>query len=77
VEGIRSGKSMGEPILTYLFAAEGAGEIRAAGSAGFAAVELPKCGVVAVPSAAPEWEIADGGGLELIRITARWPEVAA
>ncbi len=75
VAGSRSGASLpGEdepaPGLAYLFAAGGAA--RVAGP-GFAAVELPKGGMAAVPAASPEFAIEDLGGLELMRITPRWP----
>jgi len=72
--------------LAYLFAAAGSGRIRASspdGSPGaFEAVDLPSRGMVAVPASAPDWEIEDlgleaEGQLELIRITPRWPKVAA
>jgi mannose-6-phosphate isomerase len=56
--------------LSYLFAAEGIGRI--VGPA-FDAVELPTRGIVAVPAASPEFTVEDSGGLELIRISPRWP----
>lgn len=52
--------------LAYLFAA--AGSARLSGS-GLETVELPARGVVAVPAVAPEFELQDLGGLDLIRIT--------
>jgi mannose-6-phosphate isomerase len=58
------------PGLAYLFAAFGAGRI--AGS-GFASVDLPARGIVAVPAASPEFAIEDLGGLDLIRISPNWP----
>ncbi|WP_263357368.1 type I phosphomannose isomerase catalytic subunit [Acidicapsa ligni] len=85
VQGTRSGDSLnsasqnltsqaGEPAgLQYLFAAEGAGVISAVDGAAFESVTLPSRGIVAVPAAAPAWQIEDRGGLELIRITPRWP----
>ena len=82
VDGVRSGESMagsnaGAPGLSYLFAAEGAGTIRPRQAGDFAPVALPKCGIVAVPASSPAWEIEDGGGLDVIRIAAHWPESAA
>lgn len=58
------------PGLQYLFAAAGAARI--AGPS-FEAVELPMGGIVAVPAASPEFVVEDLGGLNLIRITPRWP----
>jgi mannose-6-phosphate isomerase len=60
--------------LAYLFAAGGSGRISATVSGDFEPFELPKCSVVAVPAASQEWQIEDMGGLELIRITPRWPD---
>ena len=59
------------PGLQYLFVAEGAARIS---GAGFESVELPKGGIAAVPAASPEFVVEDLGGLELMRITPRWPE---
>lgn len=58
------------PKLAYLFAAEGAGRIT---GDGLDAVEMPPCGIVAVPANAPEFVLEDAGGLDLIRITPNWP----
>jgi mannose-6-phosphate isomerase len=62
--------------LQYLFVAAGTARISAVGFAGadLAAVELPKGGIAAVPAATPEFAVEDLGGLELMRITPRWPE---
>jgi len=60
--------------LAYLFAAAGAGRI--AGD-GFDAIDLPARGVVAIPASSPQFEIEDRGGLDLIRITPRWPKSAS
>lgn len=62
----------GEPArgLAYLFAASGSGRI--AGE-GFEPVELPARGIVAVPAASPAFAIQNLGGLDLIRISPRWP----
>jgi len=82
VDGARSGDSMRDAGaagqgLSYLFAADGAGRVRPRQAGDFPSVALPKCGIVAVPAVAPAWEIEDAGGLELIRVTPRWPEAAA
>ncbi len=58
------------PGLAYLFAAAGAGRLA---SSGFESVELPERGIVAVPASSPIFAIQDLGGLDLIRITPRWP----
>jgi len=85
VDGTRSGESMlgaDEHVgLTYLFAAEGSGRIRASSPDGFEAsfevVDLPSRTLAAIPASSPAWEIEDRGGLELIRITPRWPKAIA
>ncbi len=64
------------PVLQYLFVAAGAARIT---GPEFAAVELPMGGIAAIPAASPEFLIEDLGGpalsgLDLIRITPRWPE---
>jgi mannose-6-phosphate isomerase len=56
--------------LQYLFAAGGAARIA---GPGFEPVELSRGGIVGVPAASPEFAVEDLGGLELIRITPRWP----
>ena len=73
-ENLRVGQDAG---LAYLFAASGAGRIVAAGSnVGFAPIELPARGIVAVPASSPAFTVENAGGenspLELIRITPRW-----
>ena len=60
--------------LAYLFAAAGAGRLA---SSGFESVELPERGIVAVPAFSPIFAIQDLGGLDLIRITPRWPGTTA
>lgn len=82
LEEARTGDSLRKPgeesALTYLFAAEGAGKIRPIGGVGFDVVELPKCGVVAVPATAKEWEIAPAAGeLEVIRIVTKFPKAGS
>jgi mannose-6-phosphate isomerase len=56
--------------LAYLFAAAGTGRLS---SPSFATVDLPARGIVAVPASSPVFAIQDVGGLELMRITPRWP----
>jgi mannose-6-phosphate isomerase len=58
------------PGLAYLFAANGCARI--SGPA-FATVELGPRGIACIPAASPEFIVEDGGGLELIRISPRWP----
>jgi mannose-6-phosphate isomerase len=57
--------------LQYLFVAAGAARIF---GPGFDAVELPMGGIAAVPAASPEFAVDDLGGLDLMRITPRWPD---
>ncbi len=81
VEGVRSGASMlgdDEPAggLQYLFAAAGTGQITAAESGAFEPVDLASRELAAVPSSSPAWQIEDLGGLELIRITPRFPALS-
>ncbi len=56
--------------LSYLFATAGTGRIS---GPGFDPVELPLRGIVAVPASAPSFAVEDMGGLELLRISPRWP----
>jgi mannose-6-phosphate isomerase len=78
VEGSRTSESLrdeGErPGLAYLFAAVGSGRLT---GTGFAPVELPARGIVAVPAASLEFVLEDlgsaDGKLDLIRITPNWP----
>ena len=56
--------------LQYLFVASGTARI--AGSS-FETVELPMGSMAAVPAASPEFVVEDLDGLELMRITPRWP----
>jgi mannose-6-phosphate isomerase len=75
VAGSRDSSTLGESGeqigLQYLFAA--AGVARITGSE-FESMELPMGGIVAFPAASPKFVIEDLGGLELIRITPRWPK---
>jgi mannose-6-phosphate isomerase len=66
-----TGKDERSPGLQYLFAADGAATIA---GASFESVELSTGGMVAVPAASPDFVIEELRGLELIRITPRWPE---
>jgi len=75
VEFTRSSSTMpgpGEtaPGLSYLFAAAGSARLT---SPGFGQLDLPARGVVAVPAVSPIFAIQDMGGLDLIRISPRWP----
>lgn len=58
------------PGLAYLFAA--AGTARLTGP-GFDPIELPPRGLACLPAAAPEFTLEDAGGLDLIRVSPRWP----
>ena len=76
IDGDRASASLPDedeplPGLQYLFVAAGAARIS---GKGFEQVELPRGGIAAVPAASPEFEVKDLGGLELMRITPRWPE---
>jgi len=72
-ERLLGGASAG---LEYLFAASGAGRVTAVDGKSFEAVELPSRAIIAVPASSPAWQVEDLGGLELIRITPRWPYAA-
>ncbi len=61
--------------LCYVFAAAGSGRIVALSEGEFAGVSLPARGVAAIPACAPAWRIEDLGGLELIRIRPRFPQL--
>jgi mannose-6-phosphate isomerase len=60
--------------LSHLFAAAGSGRI--AGH-GFEAVDLPARAIVCVPAASPKFIVENLGGLDLIRISPKWPDRAA
>jgi mannose-6-phosphate isomerase len=70
-EGLRgAGEARG---LAYLFAAAGDGRFT---GDGFEPVDLAPRGIVAVPAASPEFVLENrsgGEGLDLIRITPKWP----
>ncbi len=59
------------PGLAYLFAARGAARIE---GAGFETLELPMGAIVAVPAASPGFTVKESNGLELMRISPRWPK---
>jgi mannose-6-phosphate isomerase len=61
------------PGLSYLFAAEGKARLA---SPSFGTVDLAARGIVAVPAASPVFAVQDLGGLDLIRISPRWPDRA-
>lgn len=73
VSGVGSGVVSGQPGLQYLFAASGQGIIRSAINGEFETVDLQPRQVVVVPASSPAWTIEDAGGLDLIRITPRFP----
>jgi mannose-6-phosphate isomerase len=56
--------------LSYLFAADGSA--RLAGE-GFDPIEIAPRGIACVPAASPAFTVHDLGGLDLIRISPRWP----
>ena len=58
------------PGLSYLFAASGSGRIT---SPSFDEIDLSARGIVAVPAASPVFAVRDMGGLDLLRISPRWP----
>jgi mannose-6-phosphate isomerase len=64
------GPSESTPGLSYLFAAAGTGRLA---SSGFEAIDIPERGLAAVPASSPVFAVQDRGGLELIRISPRWP----
>jgi mannose-6-phosphate isomerase len=68
-----AGKGEKDPGLSFLFSA--AGNARLA-SPSFGTIDLAPRGIVAIPAASPVFAIEDLGGLELIRISPRWPEGA-
>ena len=58
------------PGLAYLFAAAGSARIT---SGSFEPIEIPARGVACLPAASPGFTIEDRGGLDLIRISPRFP----
>jgi mannose-6-phosphate isomerase len=65
-----AGEDEPSPGLQYLFVAGGAARIA---GARFESLELPMGAMAAVPAASPEFGVEDLGGLNLMRITPRWP----
>ena len=65
------GKNESVPGLSYLFAGSGSGRLA---SPSFGQVDLPPRGIVAVPASSPVFAVQDLGGLDLIRISPRWPQ---
>jgi hypothetical protein len=59
--------------LSYLFAAAGSARLMGSGSE---PIELPSCGIVAVLATSPAFTVENLGGLDLIRISPRWPGTA-
>ncbi len=68
-DSLRGGGEVG-PGLAYLFSASGTGRLS---SPCFEPVDLPERGIVAVPASSPRFAVQDMGGLDLIRISPRWP----
>jgi mannose-6-phosphate isomerase len=59
-----------KPGLSYLFAAAGSARLA---SPSFGQLDLPERGIIAVPATSPIFAVQDLGGLDLIRISPRWP----
>ena len=75
VAGARSSSSLagegeGSQLLSYLFAASGSARLT---SNSFETVEIAARGIACIPAAAPPFSVEDLGGLDLIRISPRWP----
>jgi mannose-6-phosphate isomerase len=78
IDGRRTSQSLAgqdetTPSLAYLFAAAGSARIT---GPQMEPVDLLERSVVAVPATAPAFQIEDAGGLDLIRLTPRWPRPA-
>lgn len=58
------------PGLSYLFAAAGSARLR---SQAFADIEIPPRGLACIPASSPAFTVEDQDGLDLIRISPRWP----
>jgi mannose-6-phosphate isomerase len=67
------GEGERSPGLSYLFAASGTGRLA---SPSFGSVDLAARSIIAVPASSPIFAVNDLGGLELLRITPRWPKKA-
>lgn len=75
VTGMRASATLPGPDepahgLSFLFAANGSARI--VGDR-FDAIELPTRSIAAIPAASPAFTVEDLGGLDLIRISPRWP----
>lgn len=75
VAGSRAGHTLPTPEetspgLAYLFAASGSARLS---GEGFESVLLPQRGIAAIPASSPAFTVEDLGGLDLIRISPRWP----
>lgn len=65
-----------KPELAYLFAADGAARLVATDPhKPFESVDLAARGIVGIPASSPAFVIEDLGGLDLIRISPRWPAI--
>lgn len=78
VQGSRSSATLAAsdepgPGMAYLFAAAGSAQLS---GEGFDPVEIPARGLVCVPAASPAFNLEDLGGLDLIRMSPRWPATA-
>jgi mannose-6-phosphate isomerase len=60
------------PGLSYLFAAAGSARL----NSGTFGLHIPPRGIVCVPALSRAFEVEDLGGLDLIRISPRWPATA-
>jgi mannose-6-phosphate isomerase len=65
------GEGERSPGLSFLFVASGSGRLV---SPSFGSIELAPRSIIAVPASSPMFAVHDLGGLELIRISPRWPE---
>ena len=75
VQGTRTSASLPGPGemaggLSFLFAADGSARLT---GSGFDPVKLPPRGIAAIPASSPAFSMEDLGGLDLIRISPRWP----
>lgn len=59
------------PGLSYLFTASGTARIS---GEGFSSFDLPPRSIAAIPSSSPAFTVENLGGLDLIRISPRWPK---
>lgn len=58
------------PGMAYLFAAAGAARLT---GEGIEPIQIPPRGIVCVPAASPAFTLENLGGLDLIRMSPRWP----